>query len=262
MKSTVSLYIKFLKCQIQELILFKHGLFLNILSQSLSFFTIVLGIYYLTSNFKSIGIFSYYEILFCFSIVQCSFSLAQCFFRSFDQFPVLIRKGDLDRFLVRPKSIIFQVMTYKNDLTRFMKVFLSLIIFMISWTKVSIDWTIFKIIVLIFMIFFGAMLFSLLFIIYATFSIFTVQGLEIFNVLTDGAAEFGKYPISIYGENILKLTTYVIPYALFQYYPFLYLLGKKHEIMYGIMPIFIIFFSIPVILFWKIGLRHYTSTGN
>lgn len=262
MKVNISLYIKFLKCQLQEFILFKHGLLLNLLSQSLSFFTMILGIYFLTSNFKSIGIYSYHEILFCYSIVQCSFSLAQCFFRSFDQFPVLIRKGELDRFLVRPKSVIFQVMTYKNDFTRLIKVLLSLVIFTISWGKVTIDWTVFKVIVLIFMVFFGSMLFSLLFIMYATFSIFTVQGLEIFNVLTDGAAEFGKYPVSIYGENILKLTTYVIPYALFQYYPFLYLLGEKHEIIYGIIPVFIIFFSVPVILFWRIGLRHYTSTGN
>ena len=47
------------------------------------------------------------------------------------------------------------------------------------------------------------------------------------NVLTDGGREFGTYPYSIYGDGILKFLTYVIPLALFQYYPLLYLLDKK-----------------------------------
>ena len=44
--------------------------------------------------------------------------------------------------------------------------------------------------------------------------------------------ENGTYPYSIYGDGILKFLTYVIPLALFQYYPLLYLLGKKRTFLY------------------------------
>ena len=54
---------------------------------------------------------------------------------------------------------------------------------------------------------------------YAALSFFTLEGLEFMNCFTDGAREHGAYPLDVYGEGLLKFTTYVIPYALFQYFP-------------------------------------------
>ena len=47
------------------------------------------------------------------------------------------------------------------------------------------------------------------------------------NVFTDGAREFGKYPIAVYGKKALLFTTFIIPYALIQYYPLMYLIGRE-----------------------------------
>ena len=33
------------------------------------------------------------------------------------------------------------------------------------------------------------------------------------NVLTDGAREYGKYPIGIYGKRMLQFCTVIVPYA-------------------------------------------------
>lgn len=46
------------------------------------------------------------------------------------------------------------------------------------------------------------------------------------NIFTDGAREYGKYPLSVYGKKMLLVTTFLIPYALIQYYPLLYILEK------------------------------------
>lgn len=71
------------------------------------------------------------------------------------------------------------------------------------------DWSIQKIITIIFMLVGGTALFSGLFLIYATLCFFTLEGLEFMNIFTDGAREYGKYPTGIYGKKMLIFTTFL-----------------------------------------------------
>lgn len=88
------------------------------------------------------------------------------------------------------------------------------------------------------------------------------NGLEFMNVFTDGARKFGKYPIEIYGKKMLLFTTSVIPYALIQYYPLLYILNLCSSILYMFLPLAACWFLIPAFLFWKFGVSHYKSSGS
>ena len=82
------------------------------------------------------------------------------------------------------------------------------------------------------------------------------------NVLTDGGREFGRYPFSIYGKEVLKFVTYVVPLALFQYYPLLYLIGRETSKFYMFMPLLSLLFVFPAYGLWRLGLRNYKSTGS
>ena len=82
------------------------------------------------------------------------------------------------------------------------------------------------------------------------------------NIFTDGAREFGKYPLSIYGEGILRFFTYVIPIALFQYYPFLYLVGRSDHTGLIFLPLLGFVFLLPCYCFFRFGLKKYKSTGS
>ena len=128
--------------------------------------------------------------------------------------------------------------------------------------KSNVSWDFSKICTIIFMLIGGTAVFSALFLIYAALCFFTLDGLEFMNVFTDGAKEFGKYPIGIYGNKILLFTTFVIPYALIQYYPLLYVLGKHSDKAYMLLPLAACWFFIPALLFWKFGVRHYQSSGS
>jgi ABC-2 type transport system permease protein len=108
----------------------------------------------------------------------------------------------------------------------------------------------------------GSLIFFALFIVYAGFTFFTVEGLEFMNIFTDGGREFGRYPFSIYGKRILTFLTFVIPLALFQYYPLLYLLDMEKSMFYMLTPIISLLFIIPSCTFFRIGLRRYKSTGS
>ena len=66
----------------------------------------------------------------------------------------------------------------------------------------------------------------------------------------------------IYGKAILKFWTFVIPMAMIQYYPLLFLLGRTDSLWNALSPLVTLIFLIPAYLFWRFGLRHYRSTGS
>lgn len=108
----------------------------------------------------------------------------------------------------------------------------------------------------------GVVLFCAIFLLYAAISFFTIQGLECLNVLTDGAREYGRYPVSVYGKRALQFCTFVVPYALVQYYPLLYLLDMRQESYLIFLPLAAAWFLLPSWLLWKVGVRKYRSTGS
>lgn len=258
----MKLYLKYasiiLRCQLQ----YKVSFLMSTIGQFLVAFSTFLSVYFMFNRFGSVNGFTYTEVLLCFAIMLTSFSLAECFVRGFDAFSGIISNGEFDRIMVRPRNEIFQVLASRIEFSRIGRLFQAIALFMYAIPKSGVLWSVDKIITLALMLLGGLFVFSGLFIIYATLCFFTTEGLEFMNIFTDGTREFGKYPLSIYGEGILKFLTYVVPVALFQYYPFLYLIGRTDNILYMLAPVAGIAFIVPCLIFWKIGVRHYKSTGS
>ena len=157
---------------------------------------------------------------------------------------------------------MFQVLTSNLDISRLGRVFQAVLMLGYAIPASGIHWTADKILGLILMILGGIAVFTGLFILYAGISFFTLEGLEFMNIFLDGSREFGKYPLSIYGEGVLKLCTYVIPIALFQYYPLLYLIGRSENIGLIFLPLLGFLFILPCYGFFRYGLRKYQSAGS
>ncbi len=258
----MKLYFKYvsmiLKCQMQ----YKASFIMTTIGQFLVSFTTFIGVYFMFSRFNTVDGFTFSEVLLCFSVVLMAFSLTECFVRGFDVFPRLIKSGDLDRILVRPRNEIFQVLTSNIDFSRFGRLFQAVLMLCYAIPTSGIAWNLSKVITLIIMLIGGIAVFSALFVLYAGISFFTIEGLEFMNIFTDGIREFGKYPLSIYGEGVLRFLTYVVPIALFQYYPFLYLIGRSNNIGLMFLPFIGFLFLIPCYIFFKFGVRKYKSTGS
>ena len=241
---------------------YKTSFFLSILGQFLVSFNVFLGIYFMFRRFSQVGNFSYLEVLICFSIVLLEFSFAEMWARGFDTFSQTVRSGSFDRILVRPQNLVLQVLGSRFELTRLGRIVQAIVLFVYAARSGTIVWTPAKALTVIFMIIGGACLFSGLFLIYAALCFFTLDGLEFINIVTDGAKEYGRYPFNIYGKKVLLFTTFIIPYALVQYYPLLYLLDRKREWYYILVPLLAVLFLLPCRLLWRFGVRHYQSSGS
>lgn len=258
----MKLYGKFFMIHLKSQMQYKTSFILLMIGNVLASFTAFLSVYFLFTHINQVEGFTFNQILICFSTVLMAYTITECFARGFDQFSSMISDGEFDRVLVRPRNEIFLVLASKIELNRIGRFAQSVIMLVYAVNTCGIIWSPDKIITLILMIFCGSIIFGGLFLVYASFTFFTVEGLEFMNILTDGGREFGKYPFSIYGREILKFFTFVVPFALVQYYPLLYLLDRTDNRLYMLLPLLGALFIIPCYCFWKFGLRRYKSTGS
>ena len=81
-------------------------------------------------------------------------------------------------------------------------------------------------ITMVFMVASGVMIFTGIFILAATLCFWTIQGLEIANIFTDGGREMAQYPLNIYQKWVTVFFTFVIPFGCVNYLPMLYILDR------------------------------------
>ncbi len=258
----MGLYIKYAAMILRSQMQYRASFIMTAIGQFLVSFSVFLGIYFMLQRFNAIQGFTYSEVLLCFGIMLAAFSLAECFVRGFDAFGGIISNGEFDRILVRPRNEILQVLGSRIEFTRVGRLLQAVLVLVYAVSNAGIFWSFDKVVTVVLMLIGGVTVFSGLFIIYASICFFTTEGLEFMNILTDGSREFGKYPLSIYGDGLLKFYTYVVPIALFQYYPFLFLTGRSENVLYMFLPLSGFVFMLPCLMFWRFGIRHYRSTGS
>ncbi|MBU5317659.1 ABC-2 family transporter protein [Clostridium bornimense] len=258
------LYLKYFSIQLRSIMEYKVSFLFTVIGQ---FFTTIfsfIAMYFLFDRFGNINGYGFNEVLLLFSTILISFSLGECFGRGFDRFSSIISNGEFDRIMLRPRSLVIQVLGSKIEFSRIGRLIQATVIFIYGIITSNVQWTIGKVITLILMVVGGVCIFSGLFIIYAGICFFTIEGLEIMNIFTDGGKEIAQYPLNIYEKWVMKFFTFVIPFAFVNYYPFLYIIGRVSEknILYMLSPLVAVLFLIPAYIFWNIGVAHYKSTGS
>lgn len=241
---------------------YKVSFILTLISQLLVIFTSIFVIYSLFNKFKLLKEFSIYECLLTCSIVQLGYYTCEFIFRGFDKFSDLIKNGNFDILLIRPENIYLQIIGSEIGITKISRVFASAMLFIFAYLKCHITFSLLNIIILSMCIISSIIIFLSLFIIGASISFYTIEGLEIINIFTTGSRQLGEYPMGIYSKKVLLLFTFVIPISCVNYYPILYVFGHTNNLLYTITPIFAIFIFLFSILFFNISLKHYQSSGS
>lgn len=257
----MKLYLRFFKMHLNSQLQYRASFILSFISQFIVFFGYYFTILCLFDNFSNIKGFTLYEVLLTFSIIQFGFAFCETFFRGMDVFDELIISGNFDKLLLRPRNIMFQVFTEEMSLVRIARLLQALIILIIALVKINIDWDIYKIITVIFMLMSSILIFLGIFILAASYCFVTVKGLEVRNVFTDGGKHMAQYPIGIFKKGFKFIFTFIIPYGFVNYYPLLYILGKNNNKLFMFSPLITVLYLIPCIIVFYKGIKKYSSTG-
>ena len=225
-----------------------------------------MGVWALFARFGNLKGWQLAEVALFYGIVSVSFSLAEGFARGFVTFSRLIVTGDFDRLLLRPCSTVFQVACREVQVMRVGRLLQGCVVLTFAFTHLTIHWTLAKILLILYTMFAGAFLFTGLLVIQAVVAFWTIESLELFNIVTYGGVETGQYPLTIYRPWLKWAFTFVVPIACINYLP-LGLIFEKHDLLqpqwwHSLAPTMGIAFFLASLQLWKLGEQRYLSTGN
>jgi ABC-2 type transport system permease protein len=106
-----------------------------------------------------------------------------------------------------------------------------------------------------------------LFIIGSTITFWTLQKIEAVNILTYGGTELMSYPMHVYPGWMRRFFTFAVPFIFLNFYPALYFLDKPDPLGFPafapfIAPLVAVIFFAAALLFWRVGINHYQSSGT
>jgi ABC-2 type transport system permease protein len=131
----------------------------------------------------------------------------------------------------------------------------------------DLDWTVAKGIVLVLSLITGSVIFAAIFVLGAAIQFVSIDSAELANSFTYGGQQLTQYPLSIFGREVVRAVTFVVPLAFVNYYPVLYVLGKPAPLglpsWIGLLaPAVAVVMTGLASLAWRGGLRRYRSTGS
>ena len=139
-KRILQLYIMYVSVIVKSTMQYKLSFLLMFIGRFLVSFTGFVSLAFVFSGFTDIGGYSYSDVLLCFSIVQMSFAFAECFGSSFKVFSGIVRSGEFDRMLLRPRSPIMQVLGTRFELGRLAAIATAVITLIIGIKESNIEW--------------------------------------------------------------------------------------------------------------------------
>ena len=207
------------------------------------------------------------EVGLFYGMINTAFAFADAASRGFDVFGPMIRSGDFDRLLLRPRSTVLQVAGTELTLRRVGRLAQGITVLAWSCSSLSIHWSPGKVALLLGAIAGGICLFIGIIVLQATAAFWTTDTLEMFNTLSYGGVQTAQYPLSIYARWLQRFFTFVVPLAAISYFPGIAILGRGDPLG---SPLFLRYLAPilgPVFLLlatqaWKLGVRHYQSTGS
>jgi ABC-2 type transport system permease protein len=235
----------------------------NLLLTSLDF----VGILLMFSQVDSLGGWSLPEVAFLYGLSATAFGFADLALGSMDAMGARIRDGSFDTLLVRPAPVLAQVGADHFALRRLGRVTQGVLVLGYGLFTVDVDWSAPKALLVPVMLVSGAVIFGAVFVAGAAFQFLAQDAAEVQNAFTYGGTTLLQYPPSVFGKELVRGVTFLVPLAFVNWVPAAYVLDRPYPV--GLPPGAA--FAPPLVavvlcalagLAWRAGLRSYRSTGS
>nr|WP_241845069.1 ABC transporter permease [Streptomyces silvensis] len=219
------------------------------------------------SQVDALGGYRLAEVAFLYGAASTAFGLADLAIGSMDRLGRRVRDGTLDTLLVRPAPVLAQVAADRFALRRLGRVTQGLLILGYALFAVDIAWTPLKVLMIPLMVVSGAAIFAAVFVAGAAFQFVAQDASEVQNAFTYGGNTLLQYPPTVFGKDMVRGATFLVPIAFVNWLPGLYVLGRPYPLA---LPTWAAF-TPPLVavaccalagLAWRAGLRSYRSTGS
>ena len=268
MRNALRLYVRYLGISVRSQMQYRASFLMLAGAQVAIMCAEFVGIWALFQRFGSLRGWCLAEIALFYGLINVAFAIAEGAGRGFDAFSGMVKSGEFDRVLLRPRSAALQIAGQELQLMHVGRFAQAMVVLVWAASVLGVDWTVPRVGLVVFSIAGGACLFYGLFVLQATLAFWTTETLEIMNTVTYGGTETGQYPLSIYRPWFRKFFTFVVPLACVSYFPALAILGRDDHLVGSPVwfrwsaPLVGVLFLVVSLEAWKLGVRHYRSTGS
>ncbi|MBB6474146.1 ABC transporter permease [Sphaerisporangium rubeum] len=225
----------------------------------------VAAIVVIFAHVERLGGFSLYEVMFLYGTAGVSFALADLLFGNVDRLGQQIRSGAFDLMLIRPVSPFVQMAVDRFSVQRTGRVAQAAVVLAVALPRLHVPWQ--RAWMVPVMVVCGIVLFGAVWTIGAALQFLLTDAPELANAFTYGGGQLTQYPFSVYGAELVRGVTFVLPLAFVNWQPGLYVLdrpdpfGLPHLLRF-MSPAAALALATLAALLWRAGIRRYRSTGS
>ena len=235
----------------------------NLLLTGLDFVAILL----MFSQVDALGGWTLPEVAFLYGLSVTAFGTAQLALGSMASLGGRVRDGSFDTLLVRPAPVLAQVAADRFALRRLGRGVQGAAVLGWALVAVDVDWTVAKALLIPVTLVSGAVIFGSLFVAGGAFQFLAQDAAEVQNAFTYGGTTLLQYPPTVFGRDLVRGVTFVLPLAFVNWVPAAHVLGRPYPLGLPAGAAF----AAPLVAavcgalagtVWRAGLRSYRSTGS
>jgi viologen exporter family transport system permease protein len=216
---------------------------------------------------RSLTGFSFSDVLVIFGLGACAFSTADLLVGQIDRVGQLVRDGTLDILLVRPLSVLGQLVTSDLQVRRLGRLAVSAGLLAIALHRARVDWTPARAAMVALAVSCGAVIFSAIWVGASAVTFWLVEGTEFVNALTYGGNYLAQWPFSLFHLALARFFTFVVPTGFIAYLPAVAILGRPEPTglpswLAWCLPAVAGWTVFVAARAWRVGLRHYVGAGG
>jgi viologen exporter family transport system permease protein len=259
-------YLALLRAQARSQSAYRTSFAIDVMASMWSTVADVVAVLVLFGVTATVGGFTRPEALVMVGLAAFSFAFADLLVGSVD-LRRYVRTGLLDGVLVRPLPTLPQLVMMDLPLRKLSRAGLGGAVLVAALWYGPVEWTPARWILAVLAPMAGAVFFIAIFVAGSTVAFWWVESGEIASSVTYGGRDLTTYPMTVYSGLFRLIFGFGLGFAFVAYYPALALMDRPDPLgapgwVGWCSPAVALPAAGAAALFWRIGIRHYRSTGS
>jgi len=217
--------------------------------------------------FGTIGGWGFREVAFVYGIRSMGHAIHGLGFGQLWDTDEVVRRGEFDRYLLRPIDPLLQLMTRRFQVTAVGDIVFASVLVTVTAIAAPISWTVARAAYLLAATIGSALVEAAVMLAISALSFRLLVTEPLMAVADNVYVTFGPYPLNILPRAVSYLLTFLLPLALAAYFPAAILLGRSGGLFVpiwfaGCSPVLGVVLFAAAIAFFHRQTRYYSSPGH
>lgn len=238
-----------------------------LLSNPIQFIVGFATIKFVVAEFGSINGWNYGQLAFLYGLAIISHALSMIFFVQGWFMGGYVIRGEFDRYMLRPMSVLYQFCFTKFNLFGITDLIPGICVFVYGCVKVHFTFSLYNILALLSLLVGATFIRGGVYLAIGSTSFWTKSATDFGAYTQEFFDKTTMYPLTMYPESVQFILTYLIPIGWVSFYPAAELIGIPngrfvwHGAVWVTLLAGALVFLVAAVVF-HVGLKQYESAGN